>query len=144
MKRASLTHVFVEFIPEHVEEGVLYVSMAYATAVHLCACGCGSEIVTSFSPTDWRLSFNGETVSLEPSIGNWSLPCRSHYWINNDRIRWAGPMSQKRIDAGRAYDRTAKATYYGDAPPEAEKSPHSMDDLKPTIPARPSGKRPRG
>ena len=123
MKRTNLTHVFVEYIPENVEEGVLYVSMTYATAVHRCACGCGKEIVTPFSPTDWRVSFNGETVSLEPSIGNWSLPCRSHYWIKNNLIRWAGRMSQERIDAGRAYDRMAKSAYYGDAPAEAAESP---------------------
>ncbi|MFC4855982.1 DUF6527 family protein [Actinophytocola glycyrrhizae] len=29
---------------------------------------------------DQRRDFNGETVSLSPSIGNWSFPCRSHYY----------------------------------------------------------------
>jgi len=29
----------VEFIPDVIEEGKLYVSMEYATMVHKCACG---------------------------------------------------------------------------------------------------------
>ncbi|WP_417924835.1 DUF6527 family protein [Collimonas pratensis] len=27
---------------------------------------------------DWSLTYDGKTVSLDPSIGNWSLPCRAH------------------------------------------------------------------
>jgi hypothetical protein len=38
-------------------------------------------------------------VSLDPSIGNWSFPCRSHYWIRNNKVRWAENWSQARIDA---------------------------------------------
>ena len=36
---------FVEFIPKVLDEGVLYVSMTYATARHLCFCGCGMRVV---------------------------------------------------------------------------------------------------
>ena len=56
-------------------DGILYVSMEYATATHLCACGCGLTVVTPISPTDWQISYNGRTVSLYPSIGNRSFPC---------------------------------------------------------------------
>jgi hypothetical protein len=48
----GFTHEFVEFIPDTIEEGKIYVSIAYATTVHKCACGCGKEVVTPFSPTD--------------------------------------------------------------------------------------------
>ena len=113
MKRNALAPQFVEFIPSTLQEGVLYVSIAYSTASHLCCCGCGQEVVTPLSPTDWKLVCDGETVSLEPSIGNWNFPCRSHYWIRNNRIHWAGQMSRERIEAGRAHDRLAKARYYG-------------------------------
>jgi Family of unknown function (DUF6527) len=106
------SHQFVEFVPDVLEEGVLYVSMAYATAVHKCACGCGQEVVTPLSPTDWQLSFNGEAVSLDPSIGNWSFPCRSHYYIRRGVVRWAGNMSDAAIQRGRAVDSAAKAEYY--------------------------------
>ena len=47
-----------------------------------------------------------------PSIGNWSFPCRSHYWIRNNTVQWAEEWSQEWIDAGRSYDRRAKETYF--------------------------------
>jgi hypothetical protein len=81
VNRASIRHEFVDLIPDALEDGVLYVSVQYATALHLCCCGCGSEVVTPLSPTDWSLTFDGDTVSLRPSIGNYSFPCRSHYFI---------------------------------------------------------------
>lgn len=107
-KVTTLTHEFVEFIPDTLEEGRLYVSIAYATVVHKCCCGCGKEVVTPLSPTDWKLIFDGQTISVDPSIGNWSFPCQSHYWIRNNGVRWAAQWSKKRVDAGRAHDRRAK------------------------------------
>jgi hypothetical protein len=89
--------------------------MEYATVVHKCCCGCGKEVVTPLSPTDWKLIFNGKTISLDPSIGNWGFECRSHYWIRNSRVRWAPRWSQGKIDAGRARDRFAKERYFGTA-----------------------------
>src|ERR1039458_6166357 len=85
----KLSHKFVEFVPNVLEKGVLYVSITYGTASHLCCCGCGREVVTPITPTGWKLIFDGETVSLHPSIGNWNFPCRSHYWISNNRVEWA-------------------------------------------------------
>ncbi|MDP9606953.1 UNVERIFIED_ORG: hypothetical protein J2W38_006773 [Variovorax paradoxus] len=119
--RQTLSHEFVEFIPEQLQEGVLYISTTYATAAHRCFCGCGREVVTPLSPTDWTLSFNGETVSLSPSIGNWSLPCRSHYWVQDNRIEWSGEMAQKAIDAGRSRDQQLKAAYFNTRNPILEK-----------------------
>jgi hypothetical protein len=88
----TIQHKFVEFIPENLDEGILYITLEYATALHKCACGCGNEVVTPLSPKDWKLIFDGKTVSLYPSIGNWRFPCSSHYWIENNRIvdanRW--------------------------------------------------------
>lgn len=88
--------------------------MAFATAVHKCACGCGREVVTPLSPTDWKLTFDGESISLHPSLGNWGFPCRSHYWIRNDRVSWAAKWSDEEIESGRARDRTNKARFYGE------------------------------
>lgn len=112
MKRSSFEFRFVEYIPKQPEEGVLYVSVGFATASHRCFCGCGMKVVTPLSPTDWRLIFNGDTISLEPSVGNWSYPCRSHYVLRGNRVLWAGAMSQARIDTIRAWDREAKARYF--------------------------------
>ena len=109
MKRNRLlVHEFSEFVPDVLEEGTLYVSVQYATVVHKCCCGCGNEVVTPLSPRDWTLMFDGKTISLHPSIGNWSFPCQSHYWIRNNRVQWAEPWSQERIDAGRTSDQFAK------------------------------------
>ncbi|WP_214762898.1 DUF6527 family protein [Exiguobacterium sp. s146] len=92
-----MKHKFVEFIPSDIEEGTLYISIEYDVAKHKCACGCGSDIVTSLSPAQWRLIYDGETVSLQPSIGNWNHECRSHYFITNNKIQWSTSMSQHEI-----------------------------------------------
>ena len=112
-RRKELRHEFVEFVPDTLEEGTLYISIPFATASHRCCCGCGNDIVTPISPTDWSLTFDGVSVSLDPSIGNWSFPCRSHYWIKNGKIRWAPKWSKERIESGRSWDEERKSVYYG-------------------------------
>ena len=84
----TLKHKFIEKIPDKIEEGVIYISMDHCTAIHSCACGCGNEVVTPFSPLDWNLKFDGKTISIRPSIGNWNFECKSHYWISNNRIEF--------------------------------------------------------
>ena len=83
-----MKHEFVRYIPNHLVYGVIYVSVEFCTANHLCCCGCGLEVVTPLAPESWRLIYNGETVSLHPSIGNWQFPCKSHYWIIDNEIVW--------------------------------------------------------
>lgn len=85
--------------------------MIYATVVHKCCCGCGNEVVTPLSPADWQLIYDGRTISLYPSIGSWSLPCKSHYWITHNQIRWASQWSSAEIEAGQAADSQAKSNY---------------------------------
>ena len=87
--------------------------MEYGTAAHRCCCGCGEEVVTPFTPTDWKMTFDGETVSLNPSIGNWTLACRSHYVIKRGRVIEAGPWTEKQVEAEHYRDRAAKARFYG-------------------------------
>src|SRR5271156_517987 len=115
MRQESFKHQFVELIPEELQDAMLYVSMRFATVSHLCACGCRTKVVTPLKPTDWKLTFDGKTITLYPSIGNWNFPCRSHYWIKNNRVKWAEDWSQSRIDAGRAHDRRAKERYFSEA-----------------------------
>lgn len=115
MKEIALRHEFVEYLPTELEKGTIYISMLFATAAHLCACGCGQEVVTPICPTDWQLLFDGVSVSLTPSIGNWGFPCQSHYWIRHNKIQWAGQWSRREIEANRAHDRRAKERYFGPA-----------------------------
>ncbi|MGO7135680.1 DUF6527 family protein [Rhizobium leguminosarum] len=113
MRHQRLEHRFVEHIPERLKPGVHYVSMEYATSAHSCCCGCGEEVVTPFTPTDWKMTFDGETVSLRPSIGNWTLKCRSHYVIDRGKVIEAGPWSDEQVEAERRRDRAAKERFYG-------------------------------
>jgi len=119
MKTQQLTPAFVDFIPGVVQEGILYLSLTYGTGVHKCCCGCGLEVVTPLTPTDWQLIYDGETVSLYPSIGNWDFPCRSHYWITQGQVEWAGPWSQAKIEEGRRQDWLAKKHYFALTQPAA-------------------------
>lgn len=107
----TLTPEFIELAPPELRVGVLYVSVRYSTAIHRCCCGCGQKVVTPLSPTDWQLFFDGDSVSLTPSIGNWSFKCQSHYWIRKNRVEWAPRWTRKKIKAGRALDRAVKARY---------------------------------
>ena len=86
----AFTPIFRETIPQldDMEQGMCYVSIPHTTAVHLCMCGCGSEVVTPIRPDGWQLTYNGEQVSLKPSIGSWRLPCRSHYLLRDNRVYW--------------------------------------------------------
>lgn len=93
--RKSVTQKFVELIPDVLEDGVLYISIPHCVTIHKCICGCGNEVVTPIAPNGWRLSFDGETVSLSPSIGNWNFECRSHYWIRNNQVVFAGSFEEK-------------------------------------------------
>jgi hypothetical protein len=127
MKQQTYTFEFVELMPKILVDGVLYISIPYATASHRCFCGCGMKVVTPLSPTDWKLAFDGDSVSLHPSIGNWSYPCRSHYVLRGNRVLWAGPMSKAEIRAVRQADGGDKERYYrqkpGDQRPAAAQGP---------------------
>jgi len=107
---------FVDVIPAELISATLYVSMQYATTIHLCACGCGNKVVAPLSPAEWQLRFDGVTISLTPSIGNWEFPCRSHYWIIGSSIRPAGPWSDQQIAAGRQRDMAALDQYHAGWP----------------------------
>ena len=96
----ALTHEFVEFVPRELRQGVLYVSIPYATVIHMCCCGCGQQVVTPLAPSQWTLSFDGKSISLHPSVGNWNFPCKSHYWIRNNQVLWAKQWTKAQIAAG--------------------------------------------
>lgn len=113
MRHSHLEHRFVKQLPDQLQSGILYISMEYATAAHCCCCGCGEEVVTPFTPTDWKITFDGETVSLSPSIGNWSFACRSHYFIRHGQVIEAATWTDKQIEVNRRKDKAAKADHYG-------------------------------
>jgi hypothetical protein len=85
-------HAFVKFIPEVLGDGILYISCEYKVVAHRCCCGCGEKVDTPLSPAGWELTFNGETVSLWPSIAGGR--CRSHYIIRRGAVQWVAPLTR--------------------------------------------------
>lgn len=106
MKASTLEHIFTEYIPVDLAPETLYVSMQFETAVHMCACGCGSKVVTPLGQHDWTLTFDGK-VSLRPSIGNGQQACRSHYYIRANQIDWMPRISRSATAAACQRDQTA-------------------------------------
>lgn len=90
----------VSRIPENLTPGLLYVCFDCNVVAHLCACGCGEKVILPIDPDFWSVAYDGETVSLRPSIGNYQFRCRSHYWIKNNQVIWvddyAMPNKQKK------------------------------------------------
>lgn len=126
MQRSTVTHQFVEYVPREMEDGVVYVSIGFATAIHRCCCGCGNQVVTPLSPAEWSITFNGRAVTLHPSIGNWSFPCQSHYWIRENRVVWERRWTREEIRAGRATDRRAEHSHFGSGAEERPQRPLDM------------------
>ncbi|PVY40873.1 DUF6527 family protein [Pontibacter virosus] len=122
----TVRHEFVEYIPEELEKGVVYISVAYGIVAHSCCCGCGMEVSTPLSPTDWKLTYDGESISLYPSIGNWNFSCKSHYWITNNRIKWAGQWSATKIKEGQQQEKYEKAVYYEKKKAKASKGEREL------------------
>lgn len=112
MKLSTIQLRHVEFMPKQLEPGILYVSQQFATAAHLCACGCGAKIRTPLGPTEWELHETAGGPSLWPSVGNWQQACQSHYIIQSGKIVWAGKWTSEQIAAGRRDEETRRKAYY--------------------------------
>lgn len=99
-------------MPDIIEDGILYISLDYGTVIHKCPCGCGSEVNTPLTPTGWKMIYNGEVISLKPSVGNWSFECKSHYWITNNMVEWSATWSDDTISEVRAIQDFERKDYY--------------------------------
>ena len=88
-------------MPPSLEPGNLYISVKHRLTEHLCACGCGTEISLPLGRSEWRIEYDGESVTVWPSIGNWRLPCRSHYIIEKGHTRWCLAWTEKEIRTDR-------------------------------------------
>lgn len=108
----TLTHRFVNQIPEILEDNIIYVSIPFETVIHKCCCGCGREVVTPLSPTDWSLTFDGETITLNPSIGNWNFECKSHYFIKENKVVWARKYTDSEIKENKEFDLGQRTIFY--------------------------------
>lgn len=102
----------VQYMPVELESGVLYVAEEFGAAAHLCPCGCGCKVRTPLGPTEWSLEETKSGPSLYPSIGNWQLPCKSHYWITQGEVIWSVEWTSEQIAAGRRAEEERRRDYY--------------------------------
>jgi hypothetical protein len=101
----TVTFEFIDLLPPALQDGVVYISMEHRTVVHNCCNGCGERIVLGLSPAQWTLTFDGETITLDPSIGGGALACNSHYWIRRNKVVWAKPLTADQTRRSQLADR---------------------------------------
>lgn len=108
----TLEHKFVDFIPMELMEETLYISMQNEIIAHKCCCGCGEKVFTPLTPIGWKMLFDGETISIDPSIGNWGLQCNSHYWIKDSEVLWSTKWSTEQINFCRKEEEETRTNFY--------------------------------
>jgi len=95
------TPTVLEELPNEMDDGVLYVCGEGGhlwSVSFVCPCGCGEGVHLSLHRDGhprWELDEHEDgTVSIWPSI--WRIEgCRSHFWIRNGNVRWAGPAYEE-------------------------------------------------
>ena len=107
-------------MPKELKPEVLYVSEEFNSSAHLCPCGCGFKIRTPLGPTGWTFKETASGPTLSPSVGNWQLPCKSHYLIYRGNIIWCSTWSPEQIALGRRHEEKNRQAYYNAAPPQKE------------------------
>ena len=96
MKTKKYKIEFVNRIPSILKDGILYVCIECNVIVHKCACGCGEKTVTPIDKENgWIMKYDGQTITLRPSIGNFSMNCKSHYYITENKVEWLERYTNK-------------------------------------------------
>ncbi len=111
-KLSKIKLIRVQYVPKVLEPGSLYVAEEFGAAVHLCACGCGTKVSTPLGPTEWTLEETLMGPTLNPSVGNWQIPCKSHYWVRNGSIIWSDAWTPEQIIKGRQAEEHRRHAYY--------------------------------
>ena len=114
MRTNRFNHEFIHRIPQELEEGVLYICLECNAVMHKCACGCSEEVSTPLGKNQWKLVYDGETVTLFPSIGNWNYTCRSHYLIRENNVIWLDEYEFKRANKEKKKRNWLRKLFYRD------------------------------
>lgn len=84
LKKVNVAYEKYHFLPptEELEPGIIYISDEFNISKHLCLCGCGELTVMPLGDDEWNYSIDEkDRISFWPSVGNYQLPCKSHYII---------------------------------------------------------------
>lgn len=84
----------------------------FQVAGHLCPCGCNEKVITPLGDIGWQYYKRKGKASLYPSLGNWELTCRSHYWIINARVEWSGLWTSEEVQQARESEKKALEKYF--------------------------------
>ena len=100
----EVRHIAEMLFPEFdeadkLEDGVLYVvdgSQHDQIVQYNCPCGCGKPVMIPYYRSgqqkelypSWGFRERDGKVTLSPSIFSTGFPCRSHYFIRDNRIDW--------------------------------------------------------
>lgn len=86
---------FVHYMPQVKEPGILYISHAGQLAIHLCACGCGAQVVCRLavnglkeSDKIWGYKYHDDDGSSTLNGSILQRSCKSHYHIERGLVRW--------------------------------------------------------
>ena len=88
---------------DKLENGVLYIvdgalKDGMQRIQYNCPCGCGNTVMIPFvregqykrETPAWAYREKEGKVTLSPSVFSTGFPCRSHYFIRENRISWCG------------------------------------------------------
>lgn len=102
----------VTSFPQPLDGGVLYVSERFSVCGHLCACGCGKEVILPLNRAQWSVIRHEDgAVTLAPSVANTGFPCNSHYVIRRGQIEWHAALSKGEAALARNRDKQDRTAY---------------------------------
>jgi hypothetical protein len=78
-------------------------------------------VSTPLSPALWSLVYDGEHITLSPSVGSGTLSCNSHYLITRNEVRWAPRMTKAQTAAALERDRAVVTAHLERGEPTAAK-----------------------
>ena len=84
LKRIEVGFEKVHYLPNisEMKEKIIYISDEYGISGHRCICGCGELTIMPIGKNEWNYQVDeSERLSMQPSVGNYQLPCKSHYII---------------------------------------------------------------
>ena len=91
--KVEIEPVYTETLPDvkEMEERKIYISKEFHTSGHRCLCGCGEltilpfDLVINGQDMGWKLiEHESGKISFTPSVGNYQIPCKSHYIITKN------------------------------------------------------------